>query len=265
MRHSLTPIVISLFAMAAVKGAPVPTSAGEGLGWKEHFIRQGDGRDGWITTPARYQILHHPEGGWCPPFGVAQMDNQEVVLVGSWEPGNGKAGATYVAFSTDRGATWTDLTNIPNLSSCHDWTKSGLAFSHAGSSGEGSGAANVLPARTAAMSMLDAKPGKSFMAILPCASARAWPGSSCYLRRGTHIIGWQPVVRKRLLPSDTAANAGVFKRLRRDRGQELGIGLWHTIRSLSNSHGLAALRRRSRSRGSQECGTARRLHPRRAV
>ncbi len=116
MNQSSSVFVISLITAIAFTGAAAqPESMGEKLGWKEHFIRQGDGNGGWVVKPARYQILHHPQGGWCPPFGLAQMDNGEVVLVGSWEPGEGKQGATYIAFSKDRGDTWTKLANIPGL------------------------------------------------------------------------------------------------------------------------------------------------------
>jgi hypothetical protein len=105
--------VIALGALAPAGASPA--AAQEKLGWKEHHILQGDGSGGWVVKPARYQILHHPEGGWCPGFGVTQMDNGEVVLVGSWEPGDGRAG-TYIAFSKNRGATWTEPVNIPDLS-----------------------------------------------------------------------------------------------------------------------------------------------------
>ena len=61
--------VIAFGALAAA-GAP-PAGAQKTLGWKEHPILQGDGKGSWVVKPARYQILHHPEGGdlHVPVFG----------------------------------------------------------------------------------------------------------------------------------------------------------------------------------------------------
>ena len=85
----------------------------ERFGWKEHFIRQGDGSGGWIVKSAQYQLLRHRDEGECMGFGLAQMDNGEVVLLGTWKPGD--AEETVIAFSSDRGDTWCELETIPGI------------------------------------------------------------------------------------------------------------------------------------------------------
>ena len=85
-------------------------------GFKAHFIRQGDGQGGWILKPAECQILRYRERGWTGGFGLAQMDNGEVVLMGVvypsaslWYGAGWEKAQTIIAFSSDHGNTWTDL------------------------------------------------------------------------------------------------------------------------------------------------------------
>src|SRR2546427_11511527 len=56
-------------------------------GWKLHVIKQGNGRGGWDLRSGECRFLHRPGGKYTMPFGLAQMDNGEVILVASWHPG----------------------------------------------------------------------------------------------------------------------------------------------------------------------------------
>ena len=86
-----------------------------GLGWKPHFIRHGDGNGGWLLKHAQCQILRYREYGWTAGFGVAQMNNGEIIVMGICAPrkslwyGGGEDEITVAAFSRDGGDTWTDL------------------------------------------------------------------------------------------------------------------------------------------------------------
>jgi len=82
------------------------------------------------VKPAECQILRYRERGWSAGFGVAQLDNGEVVLLGmhsnrkslwyrSGDFGGGGTEQTIIAFSNDGGNTWTDFEPIgqgrPNM------------------------------------------------------------------------------------------------------------------------------------------------------
>jgi len=108
--------------LSLVVTALLVTTAGvQAQGWKPHLIRQGDGQGGWILKPAQCQILCYREKGWSAGFGLAQMDNGKVVVLGICAPGKslwyggGEDEKTLIAFSNDRGNTWTDLESIPNI------------------------------------------------------------------------------------------------------------------------------------------------------
>ena len=115
---------LSALALAVVLVVTVLLSLGacaqaaESLGWKPHLIRQGDGQGGWILKAAEYQCLQ--QSYWGPSkaewkaFGLAQMDNGEIVLVGSCESEEGGED-TVIAFSSDRGNTWSELEPIPGV------------------------------------------------------------------------------------------------------------------------------------------------------
>lgn len=85
-------------------------------GWKPHWMRQRDGQGGWTLRPAQIQFMqmptdlsmgaHHRDFVKFCPFGVAQMDNGEIVLVGVCDH-SAKKEKTVVCFSSDRGETWT--------------------------------------------------------------------------------------------------------------------------------------------------------------
>ena len=80
-------------------------------GWKSHVVRKGDGKGGWTCQQGEFQFLHTSYAKWLMPFGLAQMDNGEVILAGSWH--DGRTSRIVVAFSKDRGDTWSDFQNVP--------------------------------------------------------------------------------------------------------------------------------------------------------
>jgi hypothetical protein len=105
---------LPLLALALPLVAAAQAPAGkEPLGWKPHVIRRGDGKGGWAEHPGRYQFLYKKEGKYVMPFGLVQMDNGEVILAASWHDGSSDKAALaekpVVAFSRDRGDTWTDF------------------------------------------------------------------------------------------------------------------------------------------------------------
>lgn len=87
-----------------------PAMDHEPLGWKPHAIRQGAGTGGWVLRTAEYQFLHRGAGRYVFPFGVAQMDSGEIILVGAWH--DGKVEKPVIAFSRDRGRSWTGFESI---------------------------------------------------------------------------------------------------------------------------------------------------------
>jgi hypothetical protein len=88
------------------------------LGFKEHPILVGDGKGGWRSRPGELQFFHQSGASHVMPFGLAAMDNGEVLLLASTETA---ATATtprtivpVTALSRDAGATWTALTPVPD-------------------------------------------------------------------------------------------------------------------------------------------------------
>ena len=80
-------------------------------GWLDHEVYQGDGKGGRVARPAKIQALRKRDGKSTIPFGLARMDNGEVALICSWN--NGESEQPVIAFSTDRGDTWSDFKTIP--------------------------------------------------------------------------------------------------------------------------------------------------------
>lgn len=80
----------------------------ERFSWKEHHVLQGDGRGGLVAHPAEYQFM--PRFGELKvlPFGLAAMDNGEILLMGAARTGKGPSpyGEMVAATSDDGGATW---------------------------------------------------------------------------------------------------------------------------------------------------------------
>jgi hypothetical protein len=84
--------------------------------WQEHRVRQGDGKGGWVTRPAWRQVLKHPDANYTMPFGLVQMQSGELAILCSREKAPPKGTRTFepiIAFSKDRGATWSDFRIIP--------------------------------------------------------------------------------------------------------------------------------------------------------
>jgi hypothetical protein len=79
-------------------------------GWKPHDVRKGDGQGGWSYLPGQIQFLHAPYGQ-IMPFGLAKMDNGELVLAANWNDGHNRIVLT---FSKDSGATWSDW-HLPRI------------------------------------------------------------------------------------------------------------------------------------------------------
>ena len=80
-------------------------------GWLDHRIFQGNGQGGWISRPAKIQLLKKPTGISTIPFGVVTMDNGEIALICSWN--DGRSERPVIAFSKDAGQTWTKFQSIP--------------------------------------------------------------------------------------------------------------------------------------------------------
>lgn len=88
------------------------------LGWKPSWMHRRDGRGGWTVLPAQVQFLHwlqtHPYFEaqiMTVPYGVAQMDNGQIIVVGS--VGNEKSQERVVAaFSDDCGESWSLLEEL---------------------------------------------------------------------------------------------------------------------------------------------------------
>jgi len=96
-------------------------SRGEELGMKKHHFRTGDGKGGWKWKTGQFRFLH-TAGYMLMPFGLAQMDDGEVVLIGALETiltGTLTAdkAKVVVAFSQDRGDTWSDWTLVDGAES----------------------------------------------------------------------------------------------------------------------------------------------------
>ena len=89
------------------------------LGWKPHWMRQRDESGGWVMRPAELQFMHRMEGVpyyssefcWTCAYGVAQMDNGEIILLGNVGQSSQDERAA-VAVSGDGGESWTPLEQI---------------------------------------------------------------------------------------------------------------------------------------------------------
>jgi len=77
------------------------------LSWKPHSIRQWDGRGGEVCHPAKFRFVPQWQGLKVTPYGLAQMDNGEIALIGVAYRGNHEYDEkTVIGFSGDGGATW---------------------------------------------------------------------------------------------------------------------------------------------------------------
>gem|GEM_PF-2778897 len=78
-------------------------------GWKPHVVRRGNGNGGWTCQAAEFRFFHPAYGKNLMPFGLAVMDNHEIIFLVNWTNGSNKVLA---AFSGDNGDTWSDWRNI---------------------------------------------------------------------------------------------------------------------------------------------------------
>ena len=87
----------------------------ETFSWKEHRVLVGEGKGGYLSLPAEYQFLPRFGEAKVVPFGLAKMDNGEILLLGAAKTDriafqNGEE--TVAAISADGGATWSDYQAI---------------------------------------------------------------------------------------------------------------------------------------------------------
>lgn len=121
-------------AGASLLGLPVATASALSDEWhtlqfKPHWIRQGDGHGGWTLLPAQIRYVEYGDGkvpyynikgDGTMIFGVAQMDNGEVIAIGTWDSGEIvknpilSSAKPIVAFSRDGGNSWSDFKLIEN-------------------------------------------------------------------------------------------------------------------------------------------------------
>jgi hypothetical protein len=101
-------MITSLFGWSLL--AAIPARADEITGWKQHAILRGDGEGGWTAQSAEFQFRHKKGGKFVLPFGIIQMSNGEVLLLASWH--DGQLEKPVIAFSKDRGDTWTEFALI---------------------------------------------------------------------------------------------------------------------------------------------------------
>jgi len=97
----------------------VPKATGGHVGWKPSCLLRRDGKGGWTLGSAQVQFVHWPSGVpyWHPkyqllvPYGVARMDNGEIILVGA--VGNDKPEErAVVTVSGDGGQSWAPLRRV---------------------------------------------------------------------------------------------------------------------------------------------------------
>jgi len=91
----------------------------EDAGFYPHWIRKGDGTGGWRLYRAEIRFLHKPAGAGIKPFGIAQLDNGELILAASWDDGSAVANAAdrekpVMSFSRDGGRTWSAFEAVTN-------------------------------------------------------------------------------------------------------------------------------------------------------
>lgn len=107
------------------------SSESDHRGWKPTWIKQADGKNGWVLRPAQIQFLHHGDGKLpyfdakfmqFMPFGVQQMDNREIALIGAVNDESKKwprSQLPAIAFSQDLGNRWTPIKRIDETETCY--------------------------------------------------------------------------------------------------------------------------------------------------
>ena len=89
------------------------------LSWADHWIYQLDGKGGRIGHRAQCRFLPPYHGAMVFPWGLATMDNGEIAVAGVATTMTARKGSgqTVLAFSQDRGATWSDYYPIEGCTS----------------------------------------------------------------------------------------------------------------------------------------------------
>ena len=86
------------------------------LSWKEHYIKRAEGKDGYTCHAAQMQIMPQYKGAKIAPYGLATMENDEVVCVAiAWPTGSNTQSQTLVTISEDGGATWGEYLALPGI------------------------------------------------------------------------------------------------------------------------------------------------------
>ena len=87
------------------------------LSWAEHWICQLDGQAGRVVRKAQFRFLPPHDGHMVFAWGLAKMDNGEIVVAGACPAIPGRLRHTVLAFSKDLGATWSDYHVVEGISS----------------------------------------------------------------------------------------------------------------------------------------------------
>jgi len=83
------------------------------LKWKPHHIRQADGAGGEVGYPALQRFVPQYNGFKVSPYGLAEMDNDEIAMIGQAYRGHHELDEkTVIGFSSDCGATWSGYVTV---------------------------------------------------------------------------------------------------------------------------------------------------------
>jgi hypothetical protein len=78
--------------------------------WQTGQITVGEGKGGSTTYSAQKQKIRDPEYKYVMPFGLAELDNGQIILAATEE--TDKTHKTVVSFSSDGGDTWSPFNEI---------------------------------------------------------------------------------------------------------------------------------------------------------
>ncbi len=89
-----------------MKSREMQAALADELGWKEHPIRIAGAKGGSAYLPGEYRFLHKPGAVRVLPWGILQMDDGEIILLGAWYDGSKEY--PVAAMSKDNAKTWSD-------------------------------------------------------------------------------------------------------------------------------------------------------------
>ena len=116
---------------AALAIHSVEAASSDHQGWKPAWIKQADGKSGWRLHSAQIQFLHYTDGKkpyydgkfqQLIPFGVGQMDNHELALIGAVSDESKKwpqSEKPVITFSRDGGESWAPIRKIDESDTCY--------------------------------------------------------------------------------------------------------------------------------------------------